>query len=197
MNRTRALIVSLAVGLAAIAGVFALGDTLALGNATSSTTDQKVAQRTQQLNRYEASLRKALAQKPPALPAVPRSSSTGSALQVAAGNPTPSVAAERVVYNRPPPVIVVKHRVGGEAETEHEGGEGAEQMTDTSHRLYAVVIAVVVFFVSWATVAAKPWATTTSDPRLAAITQREQRLRADAKLVQKVVDRRMAVYTSR
>ena len=28
-------------------------------------------------------------------------------------------------------------------------------MTDTSHRLYAVVIAVVVFFVSWAAVAAQ------------------------------------------
>ena len=68
-------------------------------------------------------------------------------------------------------------------------------MTDTSHRLYAVVIAVVVFFVSWATVAARPWATAKTDPRLVAIAQREQRLRADAKLVQKVVDRRMAAYT--
>ena len=68
-------------------------------------------------------------------------------------------------------------------------------MTDTSHRLYAVVIAVVVFFVSWATVAARPWATAKTDPRLAAIAQREQRLRADAKLVQNVVDRRMAAYT--
>ena len=68
-------------------------------------------------------------------------------------------------------------------------------MTDTSHRLYAVVIAVVVFVVSWATVAARPWATAKTDPRLAAIAQREQRLRADAKLVQNVVDRRMAAYT--
>lgn len=68
-------------------------------------------------------------------------------------------------------------------------------MTDTSHRLYAVVIAVVVFFVSWATVAAKPWAPAKTDPRLAAIAQREQRLRADARLVQKVVDRRLAAYT--
>ncbi len=67
-------------------------------------------------------------------------------------------------------------------------------MTDASHRLYAVVIAVVVFFVSWATVAAKPWATAKTDPRLAAIAQREQRLRADAKLVQKTVERRMTAY---
>lgn len=67
-------------------------------------------------------------------------------------------------------------------------------MTDRSHRPYAVVIAVVVFFVSWAAVAAKPWATAKPDPRLAALSQREQRLRADAKLVQQVVDRRLATY---
>lgn len=67
-------------------------------------------------------------------------------------------------------------------------------MTDTSHRLYAVVIAVVVFFVTWAAVAAKPWAATKPDPRLAALAQREQRLRADAKLVQQVVDSRTAAY---
>jgi hypothetical protein len=67
-------------------------------------------------------------------------------------------------------------------------------MTDTSHRLYAVVIAVVVFFLSWAAVAAKPWATAKPDPRLAALAQREQRLRYDAKLVQQVVDSRMVAY---
>ena len=67
-------------------------------------------------------------------------------------------------------------------------------MTDTSHRLYAIVIAVVVFFLSWAAVAAQPWATTSTDPRLAVLAQREQRLRADAKLVQQVVDARTATY---
>ena len=67
-------------------------------------------------------------------------------------------------------------------------------MTDTSHRTYAVVLALVVFFVSWAAVAAKPWATAKPDPRLAALAQREQRLRADAKLVEQVVAQRMAAY---
>jgi|KBSMisStaDraftv2_1062788.scaffolds.fasta_scaffold480135_2 hypothetical protein len=65
---------------------------------------------------------------------------------------------------------------------------------DTSHRVYAVVVAAVVFCVSWATVAAKPWVAAKPDPRLAALVQREQRLRADAKLVQQVVDHRMAAY---
>ncbi len=67
-------------------------------------------------------------------------------------------------------------------------------MTDTSHRLYAIVIAVVVFFVSWAAVAAQPWTSTKSDPRLVALAQREQRLRADAKLVRQVVDARTTTY---
>ena len=46
----------------------------------------------------------------------------------------------------------------------------------------------------WAAVAAKPWATAKPDPRLAALRQREQRLRTDAQLVQRVVDRRHAAY---
>lgn len=67
-------------------------------------------------------------------------------------------------------------------------------MTDTSHRLYAVVLAVVVFLVTWAAVAARPWATAAPDPRITALTQREQRLRADAKSVEQVVAQRMAAY---
>ena len=65
---------------------------------------------------------------------------------------------------------------------------------DTSHRVYAVAVAVVVFCVSWATVAAKPWATAKADPRLAALARREQHLRTDARLVQRVVERRRAAY---
>jgi hypothetical protein len=67
-------------------------------------------------------------------------------------------------------------------------------MTDTSHRIYAVAVALAVFLVSWAAVAARPWATTEPDPRLAALARREQHLRADAELVRQVVDRRMAAY---
>jgi hypothetical protein len=67
-------------------------------------------------------------------------------------------------------------------------------MTDRTVRLYAATIAVLVFFVAWAAVAARPWATTKTDPRLAALALREQRLRADAKLVKLVVDRRLAAY---
>lgn len=130
MNRTRALIVSLAVGLAAIAGIFALDRTLTLSNASTTTTDQQIEQRTQQLNRYEASLRKTLAQKPPALPAVPRLKSNSSADQVAAGAPARSAPSVRVIYNRPPPVVEVTHRSDDEdeheADDETDGEYGAE-----------------------------------------------------------------------
>jgi hypothetical protein len=121
MNRTRALIVSLAVGVAAIAGVFALGHTIALGNQAQAKTDRQVAQRTAQLDRYEASLRRALAQKPPKLPPVPAAGSTTAPSPSAVAAAAPSAPAVRVVYHRPPPIIVVKHRAGGEHESDAEG----------------------------------------------------------------------------
>jgi hypothetical protein len=67
----------------------------------------------------------------------------------------------------------------------------------TSHfgRLYSLAGALLAFFLIWAVIAAHPWATASaSDPRLAALGQRERQLRADAALVQKVVDRRFAAY---
>ena len=67
----------------------------------------------------------------------------------------------------------------------------------TSHvgRLYAFAGALLAFFVLWATIAAHPWAAaSTTDPRLVALAQRERQLRADAVLVQKVLQRRDAAY---
>jgi hypothetical protein len=119
MNRTRALIVSLAVAIAAIAGVFALGDTLTLGANAQSPSNGQVTQRAAQLDRYEASLRKALAQKSPPLPPVPSTTvQQSSTLQ--------SAAPVRVVYHRPPPIVNVKHRAGGEHENENEYEGGGE-----------------------------------------------------------------------
>ena len=67
----------------------------------------------------------------------------------------------------------------------------------TSHigRLYALALALVVFFLAWAVVAARPWATTpTADPRLKALAVREAQLRREAKLVQP--DRRRNGHSS-
>ncbi len=70
-------------------------------------------------------------------------------------------------------------------------------MTSHTARLYALVGAVLVFFVAWATIAAHPWqaaSTAAQDPRLTALQLREQRLRAESLAVKRVVDKRWAVY---
>jgi hypothetical protein len=67
----------------------------------------------------------------------------------------------------------------------------------TSHvgRLYALAIALLVFFITWTAVAAQPWAaSTTSDPRLQAIAAREQQVRAESVAVRRLVNQRWAVY---
>lgn len=68
-------------------------------------------------------------------------------------------------------------------------------MTSPVGRMYATALALVLFFLAWAVVAAKPWAQSTSaDPRLQALAAREARLRADAKIVNRIVARRWATY---
>jgi hypothetical protein len=72
----------------------------------------------------------------------------------------------------------------------------------TSHvgRLYALALALLVFFLTWATVAARPWAarsTARLDPRAAALAAREQRLRHESVVVARVVRRRWAAYRLR
>jgi hypothetical protein len=66
----------------------------------------------------------------------------------------------------------------------------------TSHhgRLYALALAIVVFFLAWAVVAAHPWTTASADPRLRMLAVRETELRHQAKLVQKAVAARWAEY---
>jgi hypothetical protein len=69
----------------------------------------------------------------------------------------------------------------------------------TSHvgRLYALALALVVFFLAWATVAAHPWtkrAGTRADPRTAALAAREQRLRHESIVVARIVRHRWVVY---
>jgi pyruvate/2-oxoglutarate dehydrogenase complex dihydrolipoamide acyltransferase (E2) component len=66
----------------------------------------------------------------------------------------------------------------------------------TSHhgRLYALALALVVFFLAWAVVAARPWATASADPRLRTLAVRQAQLQHEAKLVRQVVAARWAKY---
>lgn len=63
-------------------------------------------------------------------------------------------------------------------------------------RLYALAASVLVLFLAWAAVAARPWKTQaaprTSDPRLVALDRREQLLRQDIALVQRIAARAQA-----
>jgi hypothetical protein len=67
-------------------------------------------------------------------------------------------------------------------------------MTNHHGRLYGLALALVVFFLGWAVVAAHPWATQATDPRLKTLGKREAQLRRDARVVRKVVAARWAHY---
>ncbi len=60
-------------------------------------------------------------------------------------------------------------------------------MTNHTGRLYALAIALAVFFLAWAVVAARPWATSAADPRMRALVVREAQLRREAALVNQIV----------
>jgi hypothetical protein len=72
-------------------------------------------------------------------------------------------------------------------------------MTDHHARLYASAIAILVLFLTWAVVAARPWPaeSATQDPRLAALERREAQLRKKTIKVKRAIDRRFAVYQVR
>jgi hypothetical protein len=70
VKRRHALMTSLLLGLAVVAGALALTRTLALGQ-QSGVSDAQIAQRTAQLDRAEAQVRRLRAQRPPAVPPLP------------------------------------------------------------------------------------------------------------------------------
>jgi hypothetical protein len=66
----------------------------------------------------------------------------------------------------------------------------------TSHvgRLYALALGLVVFFLAWAVVAARPWGTPAVDQRRQLLVAREVQLRHEALLVNRIVTERWAAY---
>jgi len=67
-------------------------------------------------------------------------------------------------------------------------------MTSHHGRLYTLALALVVFFLAWAVVAAHPWATASADPRLRTLAIRQAQLQREARLVRKMVAARWAKY---
>jgi len=114
MSRTHATVLAVLLALNAVVGTVALARTLHLGQASHKASNVLVAKRAAQLDRFEASLKAQLAKKPPALPKVPPASTVSAA---------PAAAAPQVVrYVRPAPIIIHKHRAGGEYEVGDAAG---------------------------------------------------------------------------
>ncbi|MGZ4308533.1 MAG: hypothetical protein ACXVRG_04180 [Gaiellaceae bacterium] len=72
-------------------------------------------------------------------------------------------------------------------------------MTNHTARLYAFAVALVVLFLTWAIVAAKPWARTkaVADPRVKALIVRQHRLRRETVVVRRLVALRWQRYRVR
>jgi hypothetical protein len=113
MKKIHALLIALILAVSAGLGLAAATRTVGLRTATTSARPQTaaIAARSQRLDRVEASLRRALRDKPPALPAVP-----------AAPRPIAGLPAPQVVYKRPAPIVVLKHGSHHGSDREAEGG---------------------------------------------------------------------------
>jgi hypothetical protein len=115
MNRLNVAVIAGALAVAAVLGTVAATHTISLGTANRQSADSALRVRTKQLDRFEAALRRQLAKKPPALPAVPKSPAVAP----------PAAAPQRVVYRRPPAIVVVRHTHHGDDGNEREAsGEG-------------------------------------------------------------------------
>jgi hypothetical protein len=69
-------------------------------------------------------------------------------------------------------------------------------MASTTGRLTVAVVAVFVFFVFWAALAAHPWKSASPDPRLQAIAARRQALVRESALVNRLVAAHAAAVRS-
>ncbi len=116
MSKLHVTLIASLLAAAAILGAVAATHTVKLGAANRASTAKTVSARTKQLDRFESSLRRALERKPPALPAVPKP---------AAVSPSRAPAPQaRVVYRRPPPIVVVRHTAHGDDGIEREASSG-------------------------------------------------------------------------
>jgi hypothetical protein len=133
MPRKHTLIVALSLAFAAVVGTVALTSTVQLGKTSTKPVAQSaIAKRTAQLDRFEASLRAQLRKHPPKVPKLPPAPAPASAPAASAAAPAaapaPPSSVQRVVYVRPAPIVVHKHRAGGEHESEgsdHGDGGGS------------------------------------------------------------------------
>lgn len=108
MSKTNVTIISLLLGLAVVLGLAAAMRTTGLATQQASAGAGTLEARQQRLDRLQAELRRALASRPPALPAA---------------RPASRAVAPRVTYVRPTSVVVPQSPSGEDEEHEHEDSE--------------------------------------------------------------------------
>ena len=110
MKRAHVVAIAVLLGLAAVFGLVAATKTARVaGGGQAQASAATIAARTKMLDRTEAALRRALRDRPPALP------------------PAHGGSPQQVIVRRPAPLIVVTHHRGGEHEIEHEAeGHGGD-----------------------------------------------------------------------
>jgi len=116
MRRVHVLGVALVLAAAAVFGVLAATRTVGLRSAQANSphpANVAITARAHRLDRVEASLKRALRDKPPALPAVP----------AAAARPPSATAPPHVVYRRPAPIVIVRHTSHHDDSGDHESSE--------------------------------------------------------------------------
>jgi hypothetical protein len=131
MPRKHIAIVALSLAFAAVVGTIALAKTVHLGSASAKPVPHAlIVKRTHQLDRFEASLMAQLKRTPPPVPKVAPvpASSAASASPAAAVSASAPPSTQRVVYVRPAPIVIHKHRAGGGYESDSsdhgDGGGG-------------------------------------------------------------------------
>lgn len=108
MKKLHVSLIALLLALAAVVGTFAATRTASLGTSSRQASNAAYNAKVKQLDAFSAKLRQELAAKP-------------AQIQVKA--PARAAVTPRVVYRRPPAIIVVKHTHHGDDGSEREGGE--------------------------------------------------------------------------
>lgn len=129
MRKSHVVVLALLIAIGSMLGTYALTRTTELGvqarKASSEEVDAAVATRTRQLNALEISLRKALAKKPPRLPALPKKVKAlpvQSSPRIYAPAPVASIAPARATATRvAAPRASASRTSTGQA---HEGDHG-------------------------------------------------------------------------
>lgn len=121
MSRKHAFVFAVLLACNAMIATVALTRTVHLGVASHEASSRLIATRTARLDKFEASLKAQLARKPPSLPKKsPHAPVSAPATSAAAA------IAPQVRYVRPAPIIIHKHRAGGESESEGSGAGAGE-----------------------------------------------------------------------